>query len=284
MTYAVQQSREALGSRLRDLRKESGLTARAFARAVNWVPSKVSKLERGRQTPTESDIRTWCRQCRAENQTADLIASLRNIEAAYLEWRRMRLPHRQRQSIAWESGTKLMRWYEPVLVPGLLQTPEYAEAVLGRVQDFYHGSRDDLPDGLAARLERQQVLYRGDHRFHFILAEQALHTTVGNDDIMFGQLDRLLIAMSLPRVVIGVIPSDAQFIVPLSNFCMFDTKRVLVETITAELTITQPGELVLYEKTFQTLARQALVGDRARVLIRTAMAQRREPLRNGPEA
>lgn len=275
MTYAVQQAREALGGRLRDIRKDAGLTARAVSRSVGWVPSKVSKLERGQQTPTDSDIRTWCRACGAEDQIADLIASLRNVEAAYLEWRQMRLPHRQRQSIAWESETKLMRWYEPFVVPGLLQTPQYAEAVLGRMQDFYRGSRDELAAGLAARMERQQVLYRGDHRFHFILAEQVLRTTVGDDDIMIGQLDRLLIAMALPRVVIGIIPTHTEYVVPLSNFCMFDASRVLVETITAELTITQPRELVLYEKTFQTLAKQAVVGRAARHLITTALDDRR---------
>ncbi|MFJ9371575.1 Scr1 family TA system antitoxin-like transcriptional regulator [Nocardia sp. NPDC101769] len=104
----------------------------------------------------------------------------------------MRLPHRQRRSIVWESQTSLMRWYEPFLVPGLLQTPAYAEAVLSRALDFFHNSREDLEPLLAARMERQQVLYRGNHRFNFVVAEQVLHTTVGNDDIMLGQLDRLL--------------------------------------------------------------------------------------------
>ncbi|RDI64919.1 hypothetical protein DFR76_107297 [Nocardia pseudobrasiliensis] len=146
------------------------------------------------------------------------------------------------------------------------------------MQDFYRGSRDDLAAGLAARIERQQVLYRGDHRFHFVLAEQVLHTTVGDHNVMVGQLDRLLIAMSLPRVVIGIIPAHTEYTVPLSNFCMFDQKRVLVETITAELTITQPRELVLYEKTFQALAKQAAKGDAARRLIRGALDTRAEQL------
>ncbi|MFF2549867.1 helix-turn-helix domain-containing protein [Nocardia sp. NPDC058058] len=274
MTDTSQQSRQALGGQLRDIRKDAGLTARALSHAHGWPPSKVSKLEHGNQTPSEADIRAWCTSCGADEQVPDLVAALRNLQAAYVETRRMRLPHRQRQSITWESETTLMRWYEPFLVPGLLQTPAYAEAVLGRALDFFHNSRRDLEAVLAARMERQQVLYRGAHRFNFVIAEQVLHTTVGNDDIMIGQLDRLLIAMSLPRVALGVIPSEAEFIVPISNFCMFDRTRVLVETVSAELTITQPRELVLYEKNFKALAEQAVRGDAARCLIRTALDSR----------
>ncbi|MFJ9371574.1 hypothetical protein ACIRRA_45300 [Nocardia sp. NPDC101769] len=69
--------------------------------------------------------------------------------------------------------------------------------------------------------------------------------------------------MTLPRVVLGIVPSEAEFRVPISNFCMFERKRVLVETITAELTITQPRELMLYEKNFKALAEQAVLGDAA---------------------
>ncbi len=186
----------------------------------------------------------------------------------------MRLPVRQRQSINWEADTRLMRWYEPWVVPGLLQTPDYAEALLTKVLEFYHESTDDLEAMLAARLERQHVLYRGNHRFHFLIAEQVLHSTVGDNGTMIGQLDRLLVAMSLPRVVLGVIPAHTEYVVPQSNFCMFDRRRVLVETITAELTIAQPREIALYEKTFAVLAEQAIYGAAARSIIAAALDSR----------
>ncbi|MQY19346.1 helix-turn-helix domain-containing protein [Nocardia macrotermitis] len=275
MTDPAQQGRQLLGGRLREIRRDAGLTARAVAEAHGWPRSKMSKIELGQQTPTEDDIRDWCASCDAQDQVSDLIATLRNVQAAYLETKRMRLPVRQRQSIAWEAETRLMRWYEPWVVPGLLQTPDYAEALLMKVLEFYHDSTDDLDSMLAARLERQHVLYRGNHRFSFVIAEQVLHTTVGNDDIMLGQLDRLLIAMTLPRVVVGVIPSRTEYIVPQSNFCMFDRRRVLVETITAELTISQPREIALYEKTFDVLTKQAVYGADARDIVAAALASRR---------
>ncbi|MGX1812181.1 helix-turn-helix domain-containing protein [Nocardia sp. NPDC055321] len=276
MTDPAQAARQALGGQLREIRKDAGLTARALADLHGWPRSKMSKIELGQQTPADSDIIAWCESCGAADQVPDLIASLRNIEAAYLEIKRMRLPVRQRRSIAWEAETKLMRWYEPWVVPGLLQTPDYVQALIGRVLDFYHGTRGDLDAMVAARLERQRVLYRGDHRFHFLIAEQVLRTTVGDNDVMIGQLDRLLMAMQLPRVVLGIIPADTEYVVPQSNFCMFDRRKVLVETITAELTITQPREMELYEKTFRTLTEQAAIGAAARELIVTELERRRK--------
>ncbi|NNJ60963.1 MAG: helix-turn-helix domain-containing protein [Dactylosporangium sp.] len=273
MSNTVHQAREALGHQLKDLRKDAGLTGRQLALRAGWHSSKVSKLEYGKQTPAETDIEVWCQHCSATDQIADLIAAVRNIETMYVEWRRMlRVGTRRRQeaSITLELETKLMRWYEPLLVPGILHTAEYAAAVMGRVIDFY-GVPDDLDTGVAARMERQQILYRGDHRFHFIIAEQALHTMVGSPEIMIGQLDRLQTILSLPRVSFGIIPIDAPYHAPTNQFIMFDDRLVNVETVSAELAITQPREIALYTKAFHILTGVAAYGKRAQTLIRSAL-------------
>ncbi|MBF6297828.1 helix-turn-helix transcriptional regulator [Nocardia amamiensis] len=277
MTTTAKEAREAFGERLRNLRKDAGLTGRQLAELAGWHSSKVSKIEYGKQTATEEDLRTWCIHTSAADQIPDLIANLRNVETAYLEQKRMRLPHRQKQSIATEAKANLMRWYEPVVVPGLLQTPPYAEAILRMVLDFYEDPPGDLDPGLAARLERQQVLYRGNHRFYFIIAEQVLHTPVGTADVMLEQLDRLLTAMSLPRVVLGILPTEAAYRTPvMNNFIMFDSRMVQVETISAELTITQPSEIVVYERAFHRLKDQAIHGQDARAMIAAAMDELRD--------
>ena len=193
MTSSVHQAREAFGHRLRDIRRDAGFTGRQLAGLAGWHSSKVSKIEYGKQTPSEDDIRTWCRHTGADDQIPDLIATVRHIEAMYVEWRRMLgtgTRRRQKTSLELEAQTRLLRWYEPLLIPGILHTVEYATAVMRRVIDFYQ-IPDDLDAGVAARMERQQILYRGDHRFHFIIAHQALLTTVGDADVMIGQLDRL---------------------------------------------------------------------------------------------
>jgi transcriptional regulator with XRE-family HTH domain len=269
VTHSLQQARQALGQQLRDLRKDAGLTGRDLATLAGWHSSKVSKIEYGKQTPSEDDIRTWCQHTAAEQHVLGLIAAVRNIESMYVEWRRMLgtgTRRRQNASRRLEAGTKLMRWYEPVLIPGILHTAEYAREVMRRVIDFYEGA-DDLDAGVAERLERQTILYRGDHRFHFILAQQALLTTVGGVETMIGQLDRLLAVMSLPRVVFGIIPSQAAYRTPTNQFIIFDNRLVHVETISAELSISQPQEIAAYAKAFQQLAEQAVTGPAARALI-----------------
>src|SRR6185312_10352885 len=132
-----------------------------------------------------------CQHCESTDQLDDLIATVRDIEAMYVEWRRrLRTGTRRRQakSITLEGDTQLMRWYEPCLIPGILHTAEYAAAVLARVIDFYE-IPDDLDTGVATRMQRQQILYTGNHRFHFIIAEQALNTRVASVQVMLGQLD-----------------------------------------------------------------------------------------------
>lgn len=285
MTSSVHQAREALGQRLRDIRKDAGLTGRQLAQAGGWHSSKVSKIEHAKQTPSEDDIRTWCRQAGVSDQIPDLIATVRHIEAMYAEWRRMLWTgtrRRQQTSRKLEAQTRLMRWYEPVLVPGILHTAEYATAVMRRVINFYQIT-DDLDAGVAERMERQQILYRGDHRFHFLLAHQALLTTVGDTDVMIGQLDRLLAVMSLPRVTLGIIPAPTEYRVPTNQFIMFDDRLVQVETISAELTISQPAEIALYNKTFHTLTHQAVYGHTARTLITTALDELRNNQPPEPE-
>ncbi|MEV6772592.1 Rid family hydrolase [Nocardia sp. NPDC051030] len=71
----VHKAREALGQQLRDLRRDAGLTGRQLADLAAWHPSKVTKIEYGKQTPTEDDIRKWCEHTAAEGHVSDLVAS-----------------------------------------------------------------------------------------------------------------------------------------------------------------------------------------------------------------
>ena len=269
MSATVHQAREALGNRLRDLRKDAGLTGRQLALLAGWPGSKVSKIEYGKQTPTEDDIRTWCQFTAADGQAPDLIATVRDIEIMYVEWRRkLRTGTKRRQeaSVVIEADTKLFRWFEPILIPGIFHTSEYATAVMKQVIDFFE-IPNDLDAGVSARMERQQILYRGDHQIHVIIGEQALKTEVGGPEVMIGQLDRLLAVSSLPRVRLGIIPQRAPYRVPSNQFIMFDERMVHVEAVSAELTITQPREIALYAKAFHGLTALAVHGRGARALI-----------------
>lgn len=275
MSSQVQQAKEALGARLREIRKDANLTGRALASLGGWHPAKITKIEYGRQNPSEDDLRAWCRHCQATDQTPDLIATARNIESMYIEWKRQLrtgLKRQQEASAPLYERAHLFRIYHPALIPGLFQTAEYVAAIMRKSRTLLE-IPDDVDDAVATRMERQRVLYAGDRRFLVILEEQALRTRVGDVDVMAGQLDRLMAVMGLQRVSLGIIPSTgARQVWPSEGFFIFDGTTVRVETVSAHLTITQPREIALYAKTFESLQRSAVHGQPARALISSALA------------
>ncbi|MFE3118796.1 helix-turn-helix domain-containing protein [Streptomyces niveus] len=275
MTNHAEELRKALGARLRGLRKDGGFASgRAFAAATKWQESKVSRIENGRQNASEEDIRVWCLKTGAPEQTEDLIALVRHIEELWLEWRRQLqkgAAQRQGKALPVYAKTKVFRIWHPTVVWGTLQTAEYAAESFRQVIDYYE-IPDDIESAVAKRLERQQYLYRGDRIFNVLLAEQALYTNFGGPQVMRGQLDRLLAVMTLPRLSLGIVPKRAEmYIWPGNSFSMFDTRLVLVETYSAEFSVTQPREIALYAKAFALLKSSAVYGRPARELIRSAL-------------
>ncbi len=270
MTTSADQALASLGIRLRDVRRDAGLSATALAHLSGWLPSKVSKIEHGKQTPSEEDLRIWCEHCQVLDQLPDLIAAARSIETQFAEWRRiMRGGTRRRQqaSAAVYERARVFRIYEPAVVPGLLQTREYAVAVLSTFIDFVRVP-DDAEEGAAARLERQRVLTHGDRHFHMVLGEQALHTNVGGTEVMAGQLGHLLSVLKLPRLRLGIIPLDAPYRVPLNNgFWILDETLVQFDTYSAELSLVRPEEIALYGRAFERLAALAVYGAEARAIL-----------------
>jgi transcriptional regulator with XRE-family HTH domain len=268
LTNPSDRARQALGVRLREIRMAARLTGRALAANSGLHFTKVSRIEHGKQNPSEDDLAAWCRACRAEDQLGDLIATVRAVETMYVEWRRTQrsgMQHGQRARNALHEQSKLFRIYEPGLVPGVFQTAEYAAAILSRVIEFNEIPKDQA---VAVRLERQRYLYSGDRRYLVVLEEQALRTRVGTVDTMHGQLDRLLAVMSLQRVSLGIIPSTAERRIWTSApFWIFDGGTVRVETPSAELTITQRSEIAVFEKRFAWLQESAVYGREARALI-----------------
>jgi transcriptional regulator with XRE-family HTH domain len=265
-----QQAREALGTRLREIRQDAGLTARALAKLAGWHFTKISKLEHGTRQPSQDDIRAWCRHCQAEDQALDLIAAARSIDAMYAEWRRQMRAGLKHFQDSWRplyEQTLLFRVYETTYIPGLLNTAGYASAILR----FWAGLMNlpaDIDTAVAARMDRQNVFHDGKRRFVFVLEEQALRTRVGGTDVLAAQLDQLLALMSLPVISLGIIPAGGErHALAQGSFWMFDDARVQVETVSAGLDITQPAEISLYAQVFERLQRSAVYGRSARDLI-----------------
>ena len=276
MTTSADQARASLGIRLRDIRRDAGLTGTELARLESWQPSKVTKIEHGRQTPSEADLRAWCERCGAPADLPDLIATVRSIETQFAEWRRVirgGIKRRQEASAAVYDRARLFRIYEPAVIPGLLQTRDYAVSVLSTSITFFRVP-DDAEDSADARIARQQVLTHGDRRFHMLLGEQCLHTNVGGAEVMAAQLERLLELLRLPRMRLGIIPFNAPYRVPLNNgFWLMDDSLVQFDTYTAELSLIRPDEIETYSRAFERLAALAVYGAETLGSIERALAR-----------
>jgi len=271
---AVQEAREALGARLREIRIEAGLTARVLAERAGWHSSKVSKIEHARQPPSVNDVRAWCKHCDANDQIPDLVASLHAVEGMWVEWQRLERTGMRRQQesyLALYERTRRFRIYAPGVVPGIFQTTDYAAARMARIIEF-SGIPNDLEGAVAARMNRQRVLHSGGHTFAVVLEAAALHARIGSVEMMVGQLGHLINIAASPRVSLGVIPPDVGRTMWWNpEFWIFDEGRVLIETPSAELTITQPREIAIYARTFAELASMAVYGSAARTLIMAAI-------------
>lgn len=272
---SVRRARAALVQRLREIRLDAGLTARALALAAGWHESKVSRIEHVRTPPSDADIRLWCQICGAGDQAADLIASSRAADSMYTEWRRLEvtgLRHLQESLVPLYEQTTRFRAYQSHVVPGLFQTPAYAAALLAAITAF-RGIPDDSERAADARLERSRILYDQDHKFDVVIEEAVLRYQVGNAEAMAGQLGHLLSVTSMPTVSIGVIPFTVRErpMWTVEGFIIFDDARVDAELLSARVTVTQPREIAIYDRAFSALSAMAVRGHEARTLITGAI-------------
>ncbi|MBX9398016.1 DUF5753 domain-containing protein [Streptomyces sp. TRM72054] len=167
--------------------------------------------------------------------------------------------------------TRHSKAYVPTMMWGTLQTEAYATVILRQVVEFL-GVPDDVPAGVAKRMERQRVLYDGEHRFDVILGEQALYTNVGGPIVMRGQMERLLRDFDLPSLRLGIVPTTAEVgMVPEPGFNMYDDSRVHYELVSTGVDITDPDELALHDKAFSILSDAACYGGDAKSLINKAL-------------
>ncbi|MET8693182.1 helix-turn-helix transcriptional regulator [Streptomyces bauhiniae] len=270
---SAQQARRALADRLTELCRDAGLTGLELALRCGWSRSKSSRIMNARTPPSEDDIRAWCAACGAGGQAEDLIAMLRIAEGMWVEWRRMEragLKRAQEARLPLFERTRRFRSYSSWLVPGLLQTRSYTEAVLRAVQRR-RVAVDDVAEAVAVRMERQRVLREGGRRFAFLIEESVLRNGIGGSEVQLEQLDHMRTLGALPNISLGVVPMRPdRSRMPVEGFWIFDTAQVNVELVSGHLTITQPSEITMYAETFAELADVALHGAAAHELIASA--------------
>lgn len=271
--------RRAFGGRLRELRESAGLSGTELANALGWQQSKISKVERGRQTASDYDVVAWLGAVAApESLLEQLRGELRDLQIAQLTWRRqLREGHRRRQEQGAQDARSatMIRAVDIMAVPGLLQTPDYARAIFRSQADLLGVPDEDVEDAVTARMARQQVLYDRSKRIEILIAEAALCHPVCTVTELAAQLDRLVGLIGMAHVHIGVLPArhTVPHLLP-HGFWILDDK-VRFETVTGEHLVTDGDEVALYNKLTDQLWTAAVVGERARALLLRTVDQLR---------
>jgi transcriptional regulator with XRE-family HTH domain len=259
-----------IAQRLLDARKAAGLTGERLATILGWPRSKVSKLENGRQTPSDLDVQEWVQACGAGvDVERDLLEELTAGRARHRQWRhelRRGQVELQVDLRALLQGASRVRNFEVMLIPGLIQTAGYARyRVLENVR-VYGVNADEVDATVAARMALQDVIYDRSKQFEFLVSEAALHAGLCPPDVMAAQLDRLLGLAGMPNLTFGIIPFGADPpIAPLNGFLMVDD-TTLVETFASEIQL-HGEESAAYERIVNLLREAALTDEKAREMI-----------------
>jgi transcriptional regulator with XRE-family HTH domain len=268
-----QQAREALGIRLRELRLSvpgGRLTGTQLAERLGWPHSKVYKLEGGRQTATADDLRAWAQAIGQPDVAEELLSRLRGFESHIRSWRRqLAAGHRPVQdswNLAVSRSSTIYAWEEAV-IPGMLQTADYARAVFLRYAELY-GTKRDTEDAVRVRLQRQAWLYEGGHQFRALVWEAALHALICSPSVLAAQLDRLAGTIGMDTVEVGIVPLGASLRIPPANgFWVLDEQLVIAEDWHAEIWLDDADSVATYMRVWRTLSESAVYGADAQNLI-----------------
>ncbi len=268
--------RRRLGEALRAARANAGLSGEQLAKQLEISQSRLSRIELGQQAASVDVVRRWTAATEVpDERVCELVAwaEAAAVEAVALRTVRPRgLAQLQHDSREFEASAATIYEFDPVLVPGLLQVPDYSRRIFVAGKPSH--SAADIAAAVAGRMDRQLALYEGITRFEFVITEAALRWWVGPPNVMLAQLDRITALVGLDSVHVGVIPLDTEVGVWHEHgFAVFDDRPdddpvVTVETQTSQVTTTDPAEVAFYRDAFARLREAALQGAEADALLR----------------
>ncbi|MGH8885539.1 MAG: helix-turn-helix domain-containing protein [Egibacteraceae bacterium] len=286
MTSAREQTpqRARLGAALRRLRLDVGLTGPQLAEQIGISQSTVSRLELGQGATSPEVVDRWVVACAAaDEQRAELVELAGSVATEATVWRRALrrgLPRLQQEVQELEATAGTLRSLQPVVIPGLLQTAEYARHT---VAAKFVASRADVPELIKARLDRQTILFDEAKRFEFVIAEAALRWRLGGPRVMAAQLDRIATVATLGNVEVRVLPLEGEATVwHWHGFDLFDDRAddeppvVLAGTLTAGLMVSDPHDVALYQETFAAVWEVAIPGEAALAFVGQVAADLRD--------
>jgi len=266
-----------LGIELRRLREAAGLTGDQVIERIGWASaSKLSRLENGRSRPDPQDVGDLLDLYGADQALHDELLGITNEAGDMRGWLK-NFPVMTQQQRGWaelEAGCAEISEYNPVLVPGLLQTPGYAQLRIVSARQVNAGAGEpepgDEPDTeVQARLARQSLLTREPHapRYTAVLEEAALGRRAGPPEVLHEQLLQLCELALLPNVALHVLPRDTQigdWFLPPTAFSVYrfadplDPETLAIEGGFTDVMSTESITLNRYKVVFEWLCTAAL--------------------------
>ncbi|PZG23020.1 helix-turn-helix domain-containing protein [Nonomuraea aridisoli] len=273
-----------LGQELRLLRERSKLTGAKAARDLGWSASKVSRIEAAKTMPSTDDIKALAKLYRVDGDKLDeLFGLLRDAEQrGWWEDYEDSLPKEYTRFLGLEAEATVQRNWEPQIVPGTLQTEDYAREIILATRGIARITHSGVRSRVEARLARQQrVLHRENPcELTVVLDESALMRRFGEPTVMREQMEHLLEVSLLPHVRIHVLPLESLHPVNTGafihlKFSAFDDVVYLEQLYSADF-VEDLGRVAGYEAAFDHIRSEALDEDESRVLVqRKAMMWRR---------
>lgn len=249
--------RRELGVLLRTLRSEQGWTVEYLADRLLCSPSKVSRMETGHRGASARDIRELCDLYGVDDEQRQHLMTLASEGKQRAWWSPLGLPYST--YVGLEAEADSIRDFGLGTLPGLLQTPDYARAVVKAVAPRL--APDVVEQRVNGRIARQQTLTSDDPpRFEAVIDESVLHRLVGGPQVMASQLARLLEVSELPNVSLSVIPYGAGALPAVNNkFILLQFAAsaipdvVFIEGLTGDLYLDDPEDVEAYAATFSSL-------------------------------
>ncbi|MEW2119251.1 helix-turn-helix transcriptional regulator [Streptomyces sp. NPDC005474] len=266
--------RRRLGQELRRLREQKGMTAEEVAERLLVSQSKISRLENGRRSISQRDVRDLCGVYEVEDQRmVDSLMEMAKDSRQQGWWHAFGdVPYSV--YIGLETDAASLRVYDPQVIPGLLQTRPYAEALITGALPETPSS--DIENRVQVRLRRQERITALENplRLWTVLDEAALRRVVGNKLLMREQLESLVEQSQLPHVTVQVIPFEmgahpglnGQYAI-LEFPDAADSSVVYIEGVTSDLYLEKAQDVQKYSVMYEHLRAQALNVDQSRQFI-----------------
>jgi transcriptional regulator with XRE-family HTH domain len=270
--------RRRLAAELRGIRESKGKSGDAVAAALKWSPSKISRYERARTGLRPREVERLLDYYQITGSHRALLLGLAEDAAQKGWWEEFAdtLAEDYQQFIGLEhEATSIAIWHVDV-VAGLLQTEGYARHIIGsysRVEPVAPGMIGRL---VKVRMQRQQVLDREGLQLTVVLDESVLTRRIGDESVMYEQLQRLAREADRPNLSMRILPLSAQHTVFGESFVIFgfgeDSDAMLQDVVSTEqlrsgFTLEGERETYLHRIAFQMLAEASLEPDESKALI-----------------